>query len=150
MSATISFCYYTPLFQQVEDVIRSFIWVKVSRTHYKKSDCIRNKKSWSKSTDVLSTKCTSSSCLKVWEMTMDFRRSPYTMLNSTVSAMEAFRFLESIICQYRTLVGVQHDPVLHCNHPVCSLHTHLGVVWISHQTGQEQMTTDDTTLRQKN
>ena len=34
------------------------------------------------------------------------------------------------------------DPVLHCSHRVCSLHFNNWLVWIGHQTGQEQTTTD--------
>lgn len=30
------------------------------------------------------------------------------------------------------------DPVLYCNHPDCSLHIHHCLIWIEHQTGQEE------------
>src|SRR4029434_1787508 len=33
------------------------------------------------------------------------------------------------------------DPVLHCSHRVCSLHFNNCLVWIGHQTGQEQTPT---------
>ncbi len=39
------------------------------------------------------------------------------------------------------------DPFLHLNHPVCSLHIHHCLVWICHQTGQEQTTTDSQDCR---
>ena len=39
------------------------------------------------------------------------------------------------------------DPVLHCRHWVCSLHIHHCLVWIGHQTGQEQTTTDSQVCR---
>ena len=35
------------------------------------------------------------------------------------------------------------DTHLYCYHPVCFLHFHNCVVWISHQTGQEQTATDN-------
>ncbi|KAI3374584.1 hypothetical protein L3Q82_021157 [Scortum barcoo] len=40
------------------------------------------------------------------------------------------------------------DPVLHCHHSVCPQHIHHCVVWISHQTGQEQTTTDSQDCRE--
>ena len=42
------------------------------------------------------------------------------------------------------------DPVLHGNSPVCSLHLHHRLVWISHQTGHEQTETVKQDWEKKN
>lgn len=41
------------------------------------------------------------------------------------------------------------DRVLHCSHQVCSLHIHHSLIWIGHQTRQEQTTTTDSQVCKK-
>ncbi|KAI3364219.1 hypothetical protein L3Q82_011018 [Scortum barcoo] len=93
---------------------------------------------------------------------------PLSILNNMVSAVETFRFLGSIISQ-DLKVGIQHrhhqeegpaedvlpaptqevQPASGTADSVCPLHIHHCVVWISHQTGQEQTTTDSQDCRKK-
>lgn len=93
---------------------------------------------------------------------------PITLLNSTVPTGEFFGSLGSTISQdlmwvsnidkiikkfpaedvlYAPAQAVQppwgaFDPILLCSNPACCLHIHHCMVWISHQTGQGQTTTD--------
>src|SRR4029434_5803273 len=112
--------------------------------------------------------------LKTVEMTVDFRRRPpslppITILNNTVLAVESFRFLGSTISRnlkwepnINTIIKKAQqrmyflrqlpasgsaDHVLHRSHRVCSVHFNHCLVWIGHQTGQEQTPTDSQVFR---
>ncbi len=105
--------------------------------------------------------------LKTVEMIVDFRRNspalpPLTIMNSTVTAVESFRFLGTTISQ--DLKWDNHidsteavfpppakevqpasgaaDTVLLCHHRVCPMFFYNCLVWFSYQNRHQKTTTD--------